>query len=198
MSKVRISALAKELRVDTRALLERLSRMGEYVKTASSTVDAAVVQRLKESHNAEPIRAASRTGPRPAQPQSGARRDRHTSVSSAAAEAAAFFGVGIEELPASVRVPRGSRRRSRWEDDFRAVDEWLLEFIEPAEKKAFLDAGVFENELLLVLEWKGCGMTPEDLLVTWPSGRSALEYLRRAERTPQEIAKATKMRKAAS
>ncbi len=48
MSKVRVSALAKELGVTSKVLLERLNEMGEYVKSASSTVEAPVVRRVKE------------------------------------------------------------------------------------------------------------------------------------------------------
>ncbi|NLJ53623.1 MAG: hypothetical protein GX344_05755, partial [Intrasporangiaceae bacterium] len=48
MSKVRVSALAKEVGVPSKVLLERLLEMGEYVKTASSTVEAPVVRRYKE------------------------------------------------------------------------------------------------------------------------------------------------------
>jgi translation initiation factor IF-2 len=40
VSKVRVSALAKELGVTSKVLLERLNGMGEYVKSASSTVEA--------------------------------------------------------------------------------------------------------------------------------------------------------------
>ena len=48
MSKVRVSALAKELGVTSKVLLERLNEMGEYVRSASSTVEAPVVRRVKE------------------------------------------------------------------------------------------------------------------------------------------------------
>ena len=48
MTKVRVSALAKELGVTSKVVLERLNEMGEYVKSASSTVEAPVVRRYKE------------------------------------------------------------------------------------------------------------------------------------------------------
>ncbi len=48
MSKVRVSALAKELGVTSKVLLERLNGMGEYVKSASSTIETPVVRRYKE------------------------------------------------------------------------------------------------------------------------------------------------------
>ncbi|WP_157038719.1 translation initiation factor IF-2 N-terminal domain-containing protein, partial [Nostocoides jenkinsii] len=52
MSKVRVSALAKEVGVTSKVLLERLNEMGEYVKSASSTVEAPVVRRYKERFDA--------------------------------------------------------------------------------------------------------------------------------------------------
>ena len=48
MAKVRVSALAKEVGVTSKVLLERLNGMGEYVKSASSTVEAPVVRRYQE------------------------------------------------------------------------------------------------------------------------------------------------------
>lgn len=50
MSKVRVSALAKELGVSSKVLLERLNSMGEYVKSASSTVEPPIVRRLLDSY----------------------------------------------------------------------------------------------------------------------------------------------------
>ncbi|MGA8046300.1 MAG: translation initiation factor IF-2 N-terminal domain-containing protein, partial [Dermatophilaceae bacterium] len=60
MSKVRVSALAKEVGVTSKVLLERLNGMGEYVKTASSTVEAPVVRRYKEKF---PLEAAAAEKP---------------------------------------------------------------------------------------------------------------------------------------
>ena len=58
MSKVRVSALAKELGVTSKVLLERLNEMGEYVRSASSTVEAPVVRRVKEKFPSQPAEAA--------------------------------------------------------------------------------------------------------------------------------------------
>jgi len=58
LSKVRVSALAKELGVTSKVLLERLNEMGEYVKSASSTVEAPVVRRVKEKFPSQPAEAA--------------------------------------------------------------------------------------------------------------------------------------------
>lgn len=47
MPKARVYELAKELGVDSKTVLEKLKDMGEFVKSASSTVETPVVRRLK-------------------------------------------------------------------------------------------------------------------------------------------------------
>ncbi|MCL2804237.1 MAG: translation initiation factor IF-2 [Micrococcales bacterium] len=48
MQKQRVSALAKELGVPSKVLLEKLKELGEFVKSAASTIEAPVVRRLRE------------------------------------------------------------------------------------------------------------------------------------------------------
>ena len=47
---VRVHELAKEFGVPSKIILSTLQDMGEYVKSASSTVEAPVVRRLNEEH----------------------------------------------------------------------------------------------------------------------------------------------------
>ncbi|MFT4201851.1 translation initiation factor IF-2 N-terminal domain-containing protein, partial [Gordonia sp. (in: high G+C Gram-positive bacteria)] len=47
--KARVHELAKELNVTSKEVLERLKEQGEFVKSASSTVEAPVARRLRES-----------------------------------------------------------------------------------------------------------------------------------------------------
>ena len=49
MSKVRVYELAKELGMDSKTVLVKLQDMGEFVRSASSTVEAPVARRLKEA-----------------------------------------------------------------------------------------------------------------------------------------------------
>ncbi|MDN6622212.1 MAG: translation initiation factor IF-2 [Bifidobacterium crudilactis] len=49
MPKARVYELAKELGVDSKTVLEKLKDMGEFVKSASSTVEAPVVRKLKNA-----------------------------------------------------------------------------------------------------------------------------------------------------
>ncbi|MDQ4036774.1 MAG: translation initiation factor IF-2 N-terminal domain-containing protein, partial [Actinomycetota bacterium] len=47
--KARVSAIAKELGVPSKDVLAKLTELGEYVKSPSSTVEAPVVRRLHEA-----------------------------------------------------------------------------------------------------------------------------------------------------
>ncbi|MGW5190418.1 translation initiation factor IF-2 N-terminal domain-containing protein, partial [Kribbella sp. NPDC004138] len=88
MAKVRVYELAKELGVTSKVVLTRLNDMGEFVRSASSTIEAPVVRRLAEEFEKNPpkkraakkaaasmgrrIRPASRLGP--SGPRSGSGR----------------------------------------------------------------------------------------------------------------------------
>ncbi|WP_205327688.1 translation initiation factor IF-2 [Glycomyces sp. YM15] len=84
-AKPRVHELAKELGTTSKELLSRLGDMGEFVKSASSTVEAPVARRLRQEYDAaqgapaasagktesptpEPAKAAAPKGPRPAAP----------------------------------------------------------------------------------------------------------------------------------
>ncbi|WP_255739413.1 translation initiation factor IF-2 N-terminal domain-containing protein, partial [Frankia sp. CiP3] len=53
VGKARVHELAKELGVDSKTVLAKLKDLGEFVKSASSTVEAPVVRKLKESFPVE-------------------------------------------------------------------------------------------------------------------------------------------------
>ncbi|WP_166351639.1 translation initiation factor IF-2 [Phytoactinopolyspora limicola] len=68
MAKVRVHELAKELGVSSKDVLGKLSDLGEYVKSASSTVEAPVVRKLRESFTSQST--AAKTA-KPAKPGPG-------------------------------------------------------------------------------------------------------------------------------
>ena len=72
MAKVRVYELAKELGLESKELLQTLNNMGEFVRSASSTIEAPVVRRLKEkaaATGAAPVPAAPvRRVPTPSAP----------------------------------------------------------------------------------------------------------------------------------
>ncbi len=49
MSKVRVYELAKELGVESKIVLSKLQELGEFVRSASSTIEAPVARRLVEA-----------------------------------------------------------------------------------------------------------------------------------------------------
>lgn len=62
MAKVRVYELAKELGLDSKELLAKLQEVGEFVKSASSTVEAPVVRKLMEKFpDMKPVEAAPAT-----------------------------------------------------------------------------------------------------------------------------------------
>ncbi len=77
MAKVRVYELAKEFGVESKAVMAKLTEMGEFVRSASSTIEAPVVRRLKEAFVAQQPRGQSGNGRRaqqaaPAQPAASA------------------------------------------------------------------------------------------------------------------------------
>ncbi|OZC70516.1 translation initiation factor IF-2 [Rhodococcus sp. 06-462-5] len=71
--KARVHELAKELGVTSKELLARLKEQGEFVKSASSTVEAPVARRLRESF---PSDSADTSAPAAAAPNGRAAADR--------------------------------------------------------------------------------------------------------------------------
>uniref|UniRef100_UPI00147926AE translation initiation factor IF-2 N-terminal domain-containing protein n=1 Tax=Allorhizocola rhizosphaerae TaxID=1872709 RepID=UPI00147926AE len=66
--KARVHELAKELGVESKNVLAKLKEMGEFVKSASSTVEAPVARRLKEAFAAAPPASAKSAAAPPAAP----------------------------------------------------------------------------------------------------------------------------------
>src|SRR5690348_8777237 len=53
VAKVRVYELAKEFDVESKAVMAKLQEMGEFVRSASSTIEAPVVRRLREAFAAQ-------------------------------------------------------------------------------------------------------------------------------------------------
>uniref|UniRef100_UPI0012DC178C translation initiation factor IF-2 N-terminal domain-containing protein n=1 Tax=Cellulomonas sp. HZM TaxID=1454010 RepID=UPI0012DC178C len=49
MAKVRVYELAKELGVDSKKIMTTLTEMGEFVRSASSTIEPPVVRKLRDT-----------------------------------------------------------------------------------------------------------------------------------------------------
>ncbi|MGH3510255.1 MAG: translation initiation factor IF-2 N-terminal domain-containing protein, partial [Nocardioidaceae bacterium] len=61
MAKVRVHELAKELGIESKVVLAKLKEMGEFVKSASSTVEPPVVKRFTDQYGAEMMASAAKT-----------------------------------------------------------------------------------------------------------------------------------------
>ncbi|TQF05342.1 translation initiation factor IF-2 [Kitasatospora acidiphila] len=72
MAKVRVYELAKELGLESKAVMAKLTELGEFVRSASSTIEAPVVRKLTDALGATPPSgggSAAKPGPRkPAAP----------------------------------------------------------------------------------------------------------------------------------
>ena len=100
MSKVRVSALAKELGIPSKEAVSWLTANGEYVKSAASTIEAPVERKLREAFPAKSADGGSKPAARsPATPSSGQ-----------AASAAAAAVSPVPTAPAPSPTPgRGAR-----------------------------------------------------------------------------------------
>jgi len=98
MAKVRVYELAKEFGVESKAVMAELQEMGEFVRSASSTIDASVVRRLREAFAAvnPPLRLGDRT----------AVDDRNQEAGEAAHDTDSEAGEATEEswLPLKMRL----------------------------------------------------------------------------------------------
>jgi translation initiation factor IF-2 len=103
VAKVRVYELAKEFGVESKAVMAKLQEMGEFVRSASSTIEAPVVRRLKEAFSAEApkqVQAKKAAAPAAADGQNGARKapagpvDAATGDGAAAASPAAAASAG--------------------------------------------------------------------------------------------------------
>ena len=94
--KARVHELAKELGLESKVVLAKLKEMGEFVKSASSTVEPPVARKLKEMFPAGGGAARSAPGdarPRPRKPMaSPAPAAPETAAPAAAAPAPAGGG----------------------------------------------------------------------------------------------------------
>ncbi|WP_181768744.1 translation initiation factor IF-2 N-terminal domain-containing protein, partial [Streptomyces albidus (ex Kaewkla and Franco 2022)] len=52
MAKVRVYELAKELGVESKVVMAKLNELGEFVRSASSTIEAPVVRKLTDAFDA--------------------------------------------------------------------------------------------------------------------------------------------------
>jgi len=69
VAKVRVYELAKELGVESKTIMTKLTELGEFVRSASSTIEPPVVRKLRDAF---PVGGAAPSRPAPARPASPA------------------------------------------------------------------------------------------------------------------------------
>lgn len=100
MSKVRVHELAKQLGMESKVVLAKLQEMGEFVRSASSTVEAPVVRKLIEMYpDAKPVEE-KKPAKKAAAKKTAAKKGAEVNPE-LAAELAAELGVDLEALKAA-------------------------------------------------------------------------------------------------
>ncbi|MYQ48374.1 translation initiation factor IF-2, partial [Streptomyces sp. SID4985] len=73
MAKVRVYELAKEFGVESKAVMAKLQELGEFVRSASSTIEAPVVRKLTDAFQGGGTgKSAGKPAPRKATPKPAA------------------------------------------------------------------------------------------------------------------------------
>ncbi len=108
MAKVRVYELAKELGFESKELLQTLNDMGEFVRSASSTIEAPVVRKLRErAAAAQPAAAPAQEKPAPAKPAPATpAAPAPVAEKPAAAPVAPVVDVPVKAEPAPTPAPR--------------------------------------------------------------------------------------------
>jgi len=115
VAKVRVYELAKELGVDSKALMAKLGELGEFVRSASSTIEAPVVRKLRDAYPAKPAEAPA-PAPAAKAPAAKAPAPERPAASPAAPEAPAAPAAAspsAPEAPAPAPQPRPAAPAAR-------------------------------------------------------------------------------------
>ncbi|WP_328994957.1 translation initiation factor IF-2 [Kribbella sp. NBC_01245] len=102
MAKVRVYELAKELGVTSKVVLTRLNDMGEFVRSASSTIEAPVVRRLAEEFEKNPPATKKRAAAKKAAPSASSAAPAAPKPAAPAAPATTASAPSAEAAPAPV------------------------------------------------------------------------------------------------
>ena len=182
---VTVYQLAKSLGVTSEAVVRQLTAMGAPVRSASSRIPTDVAWKLRTTPVSNWIQPRTAAGRPSRQPRTT------TTPDDPLAAAASMFDVPRASLrPARPARPSSNRRTDRpapttapaWQTP------WLQRLIDPAEIRAWVNAGLTLDQHATADELRRHGVTPA-LLATPLSGRTAADRLRAGEPTGQVIAR---------
>ena len=133
VSKVRVHELAKQLGMESKVVLAKLQEMGEFVKSASSTVEAPVVRKLIEMYpDSKPVEEKKPVKKAAAKKTAAKPKDEVTAEQ--AASLAAELGVDLEALKAEqVRAEMHKAEMHAKSEAVRAAEDMP---VAPSEKPA--------------------------------------------------------------
>lgn len=196
MTKVGVHELAKELGVESKVVLAQLREMGEFVKSASSTIPPHVVRRFRVVYGAGmPAPRQPQTPPAPyRQPRPAAQFERRIRpnpfassrpgpVDPKLAEAARMLGVPVHEL----KPAKDDRPRRRREQEGRPITSWDEHFFTDAERRRWQAEGLGVDDGRLAWDLAQRGVAPEDLRLRVP-GRRVVEAIRGGEPVAMVVA----------
>ncbi|MGW6131221.1 translation initiation factor IF-2 N-terminal domain-containing protein, partial [Cellulomonas sp. NPDC055163] len=111
MAKVRVYELAKELGVESKTIMTKLGDLGEFVRSASSTIEPPVVRKLRDLY---PVggSAPAPAPARPAAPKPAAAPTPAAAAPAASAPVAAAPSPAAAAPAAPARVPRRDAARA--------------------------------------------------------------------------------------
>ena len=131
VSKVRVHELAKQLGMESKVVLAKLQEMGEFVRSASSTVEAPVVRKLIEMYpDAKP--AEEKKPVKKAAAKKAAAKPKGEVSAEQAAELAAELGVDINALKAQQERVEAAKAESAKTHAAEAIAEEKSELPKPA------------------------------------------------------------------
>ncbi|MBO0916272.1 translation initiation factor IF-2 N-terminal domain-containing protein, partial [Streptomyces laculatispora] len=87
MAKVRVYELAKEFGVESKVVMAKLQELGEFVRSASSTIEAPVVRKLTDALQGPGGNAAGKSAAKPGAPRKAAPSGASTGSTGAAGAA---------------------------------------------------------------------------------------------------------------
>lgn len=195
---VRVHELAREFQVESKVILAALKDMGEYIRSASSTVEAPVVRRLYDFMNSSEVTSPQRKAaprqsprvannpfskvnrssmPRPIRDSPFSRRSRPT-IDPNLIEAARIFGVS----PSSLRSTEGpkSLRPRPTKSGTHELDRWDELLMDRRDRKEWIDAGLGDHDARIADSCRSYGITPNDLSLV-VEGRPVWDRLRSNE-----------------
>jgi hypothetical protein len=216
---IRVYELAKKLGLESKELLAQLKQMGEFARSASSTIEAPVVQKLIDrlqgtgSDSAAPVihrrpRAASNEskgsprrgnnpfssttvdGPLPRRQTPRRSESLPSAIESVPDEADADEDAIARYLGVRPRRSGASKRRPSRPRPAKTNDPWALNWFDAEEKKLWLEAGVYDAQL--ASDASDAGMLPDDVklyILVWNLTVAQATYAKRLDLTEDDLSR---------